>query len=307
MPRLFVLISCVCVAFTSSCTNAKTMVKRPSDLNLDVSRLYVPFEAENEQNRSWQRAMREEVSDILTKTQGEKEVTKRIELIGEQFLGRPYGIANDPHEKFVCTTFVESVLAMAMATSSKYESYLSNLRQIYYPDDRIGMVYYNHFPDRDWIPNLIAKKIATDITKDVLAGELTAPMVATAKVDRLSWYKKTHTDFVESFVENFPSEQPSDVSIPYVPLTALNDEVLKRIPHGAIVHVVRPNWQLAEAIGSNLNISHVGFAVWKNGELMFMHASAGTMKVTIENFEAYLKKFLQSPTIKGFNVLQLSL
>ncbi len=78
--------------------------------------------------------------------------------------------------------------------------------------------------------------------------------------------------------------------------------LFKQIPNGAIIEIVRPNWDLTKQIGTHLNISHLGFAFWQQGNLIFRHASSEARQVTETPFIHYLKKAKKSPTIKGINI-----
>ena len=98
-------------------------------------------------------------------------------------------------------------------------------------------------------------------------------------------------------------------TIRYVPLTALfdstgkpNNYVFQQIPDGAIVEIIRPNWDLTAAIGTHLNVSHLGSAFRHEGVLMFRNASTIKGLVVDQPLIEYLHDARQSPTIKGINV-----
>jgi hypothetical protein len=99
-------------------------------------------------------------------------------------------------------------------------------------------------------------------------------------------------------------------TVPYIPLTALfgpgGGQIFDRIPSGSVINVVRPNWDLVAQIGTHLNISHQGFAVRKNGLLYFLEASEVLEKVAMVPMADYLREYLDSPTIKGIDVLVIA-
>nr|WP_277619301.1 N-acetylmuramoyl-L-alanine amidase-like domain-containing protein [Legionella norrlandica] len=74
------------------------------------------------------------------------------------------------------------------------------------------------------------------------------------------------------------------------------------MPNGAIIEIVRPNWDLRKEIGTALNISHLGFAIWINDKLYFRQASSQYGKVIDVPLIDYLDKARSSPTIKGINI-----
>ncbi len=85
----------------------------------------------------------------------------------------------------------------------------------------------------------------------------------------------------------------------------INQALLNRIPSGAIVNLVRPNW-FPESLGTPILVSHMGFAIWKNNRLYFRHAtSSGAKCVTDVLLTEYLQKYLLSPTLKGINLLKI--
>jgi hypothetical protein len=51
-----------------------------------------------------------------------------------------------------------------------------------------------------------------------------------------------------------------------------------------------------------MDISHLGFAIWKDKKLYFRQASSHYGKVVDVSMIAYLQDALSSPTIKGINI-----
>lgn len=86
----------------------------------------------------------------------------------------------------------------------------------------------------------------------------------------------------------------------------INQALIDSIPSGSVVNIVRPNWNLKSAIGTNMNISHQGFVIRKNGVTLMRHASSsGSKQVAELPLADYLSAFLLSPTIKGINILSV--
>ena len=106
------------------------------------------------------------------------------------------------------------------------------------------------------------------------------------------------------------SKLPKATSIiPYIPLTALfdkdgkeNNYLFEQIPNASIIEIIRPNWDLSKEIGTNLNVSHLGFAIWEKDKILFRQASSTEHKVIDVPLIDYLRNTLKSPTIKGINV-----
>jgi hypothetical protein len=97
--------------------------------------------------------------------------------------------------------------------------------------------------------------------------------------------------------------------LPYLPLSALfdskgqaNEYIFKQVPDGAIIEIVRHHWSLKDKIGTDLDVSHLGFAFWHDGQLWFRNASSLKMQVMEESLAEYLKRTRSVPSIAGINV-----
>src|SRR5262249_52706162 len=148
--------------------------------------------------------------------------------------------------------------------------------------------------------------------------------IASALIDKPSWYQHFTLATIRLQSPNRQEQKKrlkelknkgrllakTKVSLPYLPLLSLfnaqgepNQALFAQIPHAAIIEMIRPNWNLREQIGTNLNVSHLGFVFWKNGTLIFRQASSNCHKIVDVPFIAYLKAAKEkSPTIKGINV-----
>ncbi|ETX10818.1 hypothetical protein MUS1_12640 [Marinomonas ushuaiensis DSM 15871] len=234
--------------------------------------------------------------------------------------------------EFDCTTYVETILAGAMSQS--VGDFMPNLMSLRYKDGNVAFTARNHFPSLDWVPNNQDK--LEDITKTVAHGSL---MTAKTTIDKAPWYQKMekknlHCDddsstYCDVLLVQFHKEgdvfSPEIATIDYVPITALysmaenfdaeglnaknsdkekeiNRSLLDRIPSGSVITMVRPDWVLKKWIGTNMNVSHQGFAIRKDGQLFLRHASVLHQKVVDENFVDYFSHYSASSSLKGFNV-----
>lgn len=269
----------------------------------------------------------------------EAQINANIETYSSLFLGRAYAdgplgeglLGEYDHDPlldlnhFDCTTYIETVLAAAMAKDFSDDQIIGNLNRIRYHNGKVGYVTRNHFIDADWIPN--NAWILQDITA-TLAGEQDVGM-AEALVDKAGWYAKADEKRL-SLPDLAPEEQakalaklrvagmlfkPKIVKIPYLKLSSIfddegnvkNERALRAMPNVSIISIIRPNWNLKNAIGTNMNVSHQGIVIRKDDGLLYLrHASSvGNKQVSEVLFTDYLKAFIKSPTIKGFNVLMV--
>ncbi|MGQ3888517.1 N-acetylmuramoyl-L-alanine amidase-like domain-containing protein [Legionella sp. CNM-1927-20] len=264
------------------------------------------------------------------------DMPSRIEKISASFLGKPYILGSLGEgatalfdqfpqyriDGFDCETYVTTVIALALA--NQLDDFTQCLKKIRYHQGQVDYLTRNHFTGLDWNTNNQRQGFIKDITvtfKD--KNNKPIAQVATALIDKPAWYQyksletirlKQHDDKEQAKRLDKLKKMGGQLSrskeqVPYLPLTAFfNDEgkpnyaLFNQIPNGAIIEIVRPNWDLSKKIGTRLNISHLGFAFRKDGQLIFRQASSEYGKVVDVSLISYLKKATESPTIKGINV-----
>lgn len=286
----------------------------------------VPVVASVKTELSYQSLFYQEVENTPQAVPSEE----RINSLSKIFLGAPYvggGLGEgeqgkydkDPlvrFNEFDCTTYVETILAGVMSSSEN--DFMSSLLSFRYKDSNVTFISRNHFPSLDWIPNNQDK--LKDITQLVAQKSL---MTAEAIIDKTSWYQKMEKknlhcdkdlsaqcdDLLDQLHGEGDAFLPEVASLDYVPLTALylpsdkvDQSILDRIPSGSVISMVRPNWELKQWIGTNMNVSHQGFAIRKEGQLLLRHASVLHKKVIDEDFMDYFSRYTSASSLKGFNV-----
>lgn len=124
----------------------------------------------------------------------------RVDSASRSFLGVPYADAplgeggadaydHGPlyrFDAFDCTTYVETVLALA--GSRKAEEFLPKLNRIRYRGAKPRFVTRNHFPCVDWIPHNTQTGVVRDITEEV--GAKWGTERATAAIHKRGWFEK---------------------------------------------------------------------------------------------------------------------
>ncbi len=142
-------------------------------------------------------ALGQTVSELYPKVKSRDFVT-RIERFGALLVGKPFmeaPLGDGPLDRFDqgplhrldafdCTTFVETVLALAGAPSA--DRFQQTLNAIRYRTGKPSFVNRNHFPCVDWIPNLIERGLARDITQAVATPWGIA--IASSVLDKRAWY-----------------------------------------------------------------------------------------------------------------------
>jgi hypothetical protein len=260
----------------------------------------------------------------------------RLEHISRQFLNQPYrgnALGEGPKARydqgplyrtdgFDCETYVDTILALAFAPD--FNTFPQCINRIRYAKGKVSFITRNHFASLDWNKNNQKEGFTQDITT-TLHDKNDRPVAKTANVviNKPGWYAKLpegrirlpnttpeeHTKQLHALRKSGQHLPTQTVHTPYIPLTALfqtegepNQALFDQIPSGAIIEIIRPNWNLSDIIGSNLNVSHMGFAFRTKEGLRFRHASLHAHKVVDVSLIDYLENVRHSPTIRGINI-----
>ncbi len=260
----------------------------------------------------------------------------RIAIISAQFLGKAYslgalgeGIQGDYDQSplyrtdaFDCETYVDTVLALALANDP--EQFKRCINQVRYHNGHVSFIDRNHFTCLDWNQNNQRQRFVKDITTTLRdKHNQSVVQFARALIDKPAWYSHMSTDAIRlpnvgsveqakrlTLLKREGTQLPRVTSIiPYIPLSVLfnhagkaNQYLFAQIPNAAIIEIIRPNWDLSQAIGTHLNVSHLGFAFWEKNTLLFREASSANGHVIDVPLITYLRNTLKSPTIKGINI-----
>lgn len=282
----------------------------------------------------------QQIQTIYTTTlHNDKDLTSRINKVSQYFLGKPYllyPLGEGPTAEFDkaplyrtdgfdCQTYVETVLALANATNTEeFKRYINMIR--YQHPKKITFLSRNHFTDLDW--NTVNQRHG--LIKDVTTDLGVTTQIAQAMIDKPAWLEKLSPERIQLFsmpthtqenhlLQKLHAQSKQTIAQPsaliYVPLTALfdskgqeiiaNQRAFAKIPNGAIIEIVRPNWDLTRAIGTHLNVSHLGFAIRTPSGLMYRQASSEEQKVTDTPLVDYLMRYYQAApnsSVKGISI-----
>lgn len=276
---------------------------------------------------------REEAQKFLDRGAQVSGVADRLEVFSKFFLGLPYGVGGplgegpdgrydqDPlyrFDTFDCTTYVETIVSLALSRDAgEFEHAMNNIR---YENGEVDYLKRSHFTDLWWIPRNISNGLLTDITRSIGGNQV---LIARADINLPGWLKKIHPEEIR--VPNASAAERSALleelrsmhryytmevaEVPYVSINWIlkNPSWIKKIPHGAIVNFVRPNWDLTAEYGSHQNISHQAFLFWKGNVLYQRHASTSNPQEVFElPFLDYIKKFENHATLKGVHFMKVN-
>lgn len=274
----------------------------------------------------------EEAQQLLSKFSNETNTQERLDFYSKIFLGLPYGkngplgegpegrFDRDPlyrFDLFDCTTYVETVVALALSrTVNEFEN---NLDKIRYEDGDVDYLKRNHFTDLQWIPFNTANGYMSEINQKVFPPE--ELKTAQAIINFPNWLKshkieqiiapletiETRRALLEELKSLASQYKQSVARVSYISIKSilLKPSLLNSIPSGAIINFVRPNWDLTTTSGTHQNISHQGF-IFRNNKIPILRHATITGKVEEISLVQYLKKFENHPTLKGIHLMTVN-
>lgn len=311
-------------------------MKQVALLILAILPLYSSFAHANNAQRQAENELKTLYHSLNTLPR-EAVMAERINYISHWFLNRPYQLwALGEGEKgvfdqyplyrsdaFDCGTFVDTVVALALAQNVK--GFQSCIRRIRYRHGVINFLHRNHFISLDWNPNNQQMGFIKDITASLKDKKgRSVALTAQGIMNKSNWYRqlpitrirlsrnkeaKEKQRLQQILQQQGAQFKATRVSLPYVPLNKFFNEeghanmyLFDQIPNGAIVEIVRPNWDLTASIGTHLHVSHLGFVIRKKKQVIFREASSKEGYIVDTNLIDYLRLAQKSPTIKGINI-----
>jgi len=280
---------------------------------------------------AWAQTATQEAASLLARFENVQGIANRMSAFSATFIGLPYGDGGplgegvvgrydqDPlfrFDTFDCTTYVETMLALAHAHS--VADFAQHMDDIRYENGVVDYVTRNHWPSLQWVPNNIRNGYLRDITR-----ELYAPLnvkVARAIIDVPNSYRFMRVEDLRvpgltpaerlQRTEEWRAEgqrfSAQEATIDYVPIDWImqNPSWVQKIPHGSVINFVRPNWDLTQSIGTHMNVSHQGLVFRRGQQVLLRHASSsGSKLVTEVPLLDYLRPFVGHATMKGVHFL----
>ena len=209
---------------------------------------------------------RQKVARLLSGGESNNSIAGRIDALSRQLLGTPYrsnpliGSATEPEvftaslEHFDCVTYVESVLALARA--STVENFAESLRKIRYDSGLIRWRRRNHYTTA-WIRNNVRQGIITPVSTSGL------PEVSRERV-----------------LNVLPGLAPRRTRVKCVPKSAAAS-LMARMRTGDIIFFVSTR--------RNLDVFHLGLVIAQRGVILLRHASRSQRRVVEQELGEFLK------------------
>ena len=233
-------------------------------------------------------------------------VEKQVVQIGNLFIGTPYvskTLEKKGKEQLVvnlremdCTTFVETVLALARTAVKKqstWDEYCRQLTALRYRNGKIdGYLSRLHYFS-DWIANNEQKGFVTDITQ--ISGGVPDTLqlhFMSRNADRYPALQRNAT-----LVDGIAAQERSlnGKIIYYLPTFRLDSASLATIQSGDIIAFTTDI--------PGLDIAHVGIAIQNNGEVRLIHASSSQGRVIVEN-RSILQQLKDNKKFSGIRIIR---
>lgn len=268
--KIFLLIICICISLNSFSQSVEYI---PED-SLIVEQLLKQFNLEHNKK------------------------TNHIIFFAKKFIGLPYvgqTLDKNNEEKLIinlrqfdCTTFVESVMALALCHKYKknsFHDYCNFLKYIRYKNGKIDYISRQHY-FTEWIIGNNKNKFVEEIIQPKNIFRATQKLNINFMSKHFGLYPMlmTHKEWIKNIEKN--ENKISGKIIKYIPKSDINNynKIINTINDGDIIAIVTRR--------EGLDISHVGFAIWKDKELHLLNASSLRGKVVEEKetLYEYMKK-----------------
>ena len=221
-------------------------------------------------------------------------------------------------DKFDCQTLVESVLALYHTPDITH--FTQTYKSIKYHNNDYRFIGRNHFTSIQWNTNAHKKALTQDITRSLSSD---AKYQYTC-IDIPAWYNKlatsdsiwmrysnTHlTPKTQQLLRSYAQESTATLSkLSYLPSTHLLDanqhiqsSIYAKLPAVSIVEIVRHHWPNKNQLGTELDISHMGFLLKHNNTLTLRHASEHEGEVVDVDFARYVQSLQTQASFAGIHI-----
>ena len=264
----------------------------------------------------------------------ETRLATRIHHFSQQLLGKPY--CNNPLgegpkaifdrsplarlDQFDCLTYINTVIALALAHD--VETFYQQLATISYWHGQVDYLQRHHFMSVDWNPANAKLGLVVDMTEQIAAASQITCRYTQTLIDRPNWLLRhrlarlwlpsegemLRQQRLKRLHQAAPQLNAQMSRLAYLPIQTFiqHPDACVFIPDAAVIEIVRPSWSLRDKIGTDMDVSHCGFAIWQDETLWFRHASRDTQQICQQRLLDYLQQFADAPEIGGINVQQVN-
>ncbi|GMQ24808.1 hypothetical protein Aoki45_14900 [Algoriphagus sp. oki45] len=223
-----------------------------------------------------------ELENLASETTKNQSIQEWVVEIGKDFLGTPYVEKTleipGPEQLVInlqgvdCTTFLEAVVTLARMTEMQdlsFEQFEKELEKLRYRSGK-----NEGYPSRlhyftEWIVANQKKGIIQDITAEI--GGSPYPNSPSFMSENPQFYPQLSEPANLAKIREAET-QISQYAYSFVPKEKIQS-LEKGIQSGDLIAITTPM--------ANLDVVHVGFAVWQNGRVHLLHASSKNKEVEI--------------------------
>jgi hypothetical protein len=235
--------------------------------------------------------------------------TRRLEAVSRQLLGAPYALGPlgeevppdlDPRfrlDAFDCTTYVETVLALALGGSDDEAATRLQLDRIRYTGGVPGFATRRHLIDAQWIPELEREGLLVDVTRRLGGG---AARTASFRLSRATW-QRSH--LATDFGLEWSAVPHGRQMLAYLPWEVLErDDVRAALPSIGILNLIANPTPSAPTV-----VIHQALLLRaEDGGWIARHASSSSHRVVEEPLSVFLERSRgRKRSVLGVNVLEI--
>jgi hypothetical protein len=242
-------------------------------------------------------------------------VDARVIYFSSKLLGRPFGLGptgdgfDAPFslpivslESFDCLTFVETVIALSLAVSSRH--FLELVKTLRYGKAAPSFAARNHFAGVDWIPSAIKHGL---LEYSLPASEYSSTVITVRKsewCDKLisnPMYRPTLTTEKISRRITQDCRKLAAVSrhdFGFLPFETINKS--SQLSNGHILVILAPGSPQNLSAGGGDHVAHMGIVLENGGRWMFRGASQRRRQVVDVELDALLDRSRR--TARGYGV-----
>lgn len=230
-----------------------------------------------------------------------------VERIARLFIGKPYEAGTLEGEReavrvnleaFDCTTYVETVLALAYTAGQHrrtWRDFTENLERLRYRNGRAaGYASRLHYPS-EWVIDNFSRGNLREIT-----GEIAGARHNVKSLDFMSRNAKLYPALADSAtLESIKAAEAglSNHRYPLLKAPQVKDKTLAPIVRSGDV-------VLFTTSKSGLDVSHMGFIIMEGGKAMLLHASQKQGKVCIDKLP--LAEYVARNRNEGIRIVRLT-
>jgi hypothetical protein len=253
----------------------------------------------------------------------QKSIDERVVSFSAELLGRPFALGPTGEglkaplglpiltlERFDCLTFVETVIALALASNAA--NAVDWIKVLRYGRRDLVFSTRNHFAGVDWIPSAIRHGL---LQYSALAQPQSKSFI---KIRRAEWCDRLlrnpmygaalsgdATGFA-SITRNCKNSALTDsYEFMFVPFHLLDKS--RHLESGRVLVVLRPGSPHNSYAGGGDHVAHMGIAVEQNGRWMFRAASQRKRRVVDVEFDSLLTSSRVNGEGYGLGIFKVTL